>query len=350
MKDTVPSWVASDDISGIIARVDVHNVDSLRRQGLPIVDVLCSQVDAGMPQVETDDLHVAKAAFDHLFACGFRRFAFAGYRGAHYSAARLRGFNSHVQEAGCSVDVYETSADKRAPTLYSVEQAGVADSKRLQSWLASLRKPVGLMACHDIRGQQVVNACRGLQISVPDDIGVVGVDDDDTICPLSDPPLSSVRPDADAVGYLAAETLDCLMQGKRGIPMLTHVPPVGLVQRESTEVFAVEDREVARVCQFIRRNACGGINVSDVVDFSRLARRQLERRFRKELDRTPLQEITNVRIRRVKQLLEETDFTLDRIAGMVGFANTESISVVFKRETGMTPGAYRNGGVADEGR
>ncbi len=186
-----------------------------------------------------------------------------------------------------------------------------------------------------------MNACRGLGISVPDDVGVIGVDDDDAICPLSDPPLSSVRPDAERVGARAAEILDQMMNGNSPPTAVEYVSPTSVVQRLSTQVIAVEDREIARVCRFIRQHACDGIDVNDVVEFTDLSRRQLERRFRSELKRTPHDEITAAQLDRVKQLLRESDLTLQQIAPLAGYQHKERLSAVFKRKLGETPGAYR---------
>lgn len=342
MGATVPDWILRANLSGVIARIDTHNIGPLNELGLPIVDVLCSRDGVGIPQVETDDQAVAQLAFDHLYERGFRRFAFCGYRGAHYSEARLRHFRNCVETADCPIAVYETVGG-REKSLSEVELPGVSDTNPLTEWLLTQKRPTGLMACHDIRGQQVLNACRQLSIAVPDDIAVIGVDDDDAVCPLSDPPLTSVRPDADAIGYMAAETLDAMMAGGAIPPKIVHVAPTGVIQRHSTQVFAVEDPELARVCRFIRENACRGIDVTDIVEFSTLSRRQLERRFRQQLDRTPRQEITAVQIRRLQQLLSETEMPLEQLAPLAGFNHAESMIVTFKRETGHTPGEYRHG-------
>ncbi|MDG1893419.1 MAG: substrate-binding domain-containing protein [Fuerstiella sp.] len=198
-----------------------------------------------------------------------------------------------------------------------------------------------MFVCNDIRGQQVLNACRALDLAVPDDIGVLGVDDDDAICPLSDPPLSSVRTDAERVGYRSAEILDAMMHGKPAPTAVEYVPPVSVVQRMSTQVMAIEDRELARVCRFIREHACHGIDVNDVAGFASLSRRQLERRFRAELNSTPHKEITAAQVTRVQQLLQETHRTLEQIAPLAGYGHKESLNAVFKREVGQTPGEYR---------
>ncbi|MCR9201663.1 MAG: helix-turn-helix domain-containing protein, partial [Planctomycetaceae bacterium] len=176
---------------------------------------------------------------------------------------------------------------------------------------------------------------------VPDDLGVIGVDDDDAICPLSSPPLSSVRPDAERVGYRAAEVLDQMMQGQPPGSALELIPPTSVVQRLSTQVMAVEDRELARVVRFIREFACDGIDVNDVAEFTSLSRRQLERRFRQQLQQTPHEAITAIQVERVRELLRESDLTLEEMAPLAGYRHKERLAAVFKRESGETPGAYR---------
>lgn len=337
---TLPKWMKESGIDGVIARVDTHIIDALRDLHVPCVDVRCSESFADIPRVETDDRKVSQLAFDHLRDRGFRRFAFCGFQFAHYSNVRLRFFRESVADAGYSLSVYETQGQRDA-RITSVEESDVADAKALSAWLASLTPPTGLFVCNDIRGQQVLNACRGLGMSVPDDVAVIGVDNDDAICPLTDPPLSSVRPNAEGAGYRAAEILDAMMNGEPTLKSVEYISPITVVERLSTQVIAVEDREVARVCRFIRQHACDGIDVNDVAEFTELSRRQLERRFRSELMRTPHDEITAVQIDRVKQLLRESEMTLEQIAPLAGYRHKERLSAVFKREAGETPGSYR---------
>lgn len=336
----LPQWMQEASVDGVIARADAAVIDAIRTMQVPCVDVRCSRQFEGVPQVETDDRQVAQLAFEHLWDRGFRRFAFCGFRFAHYSDARLTAFRELVQQADCPLSVYQSTGPRDAPTT-RLEQPGSEDIARMSEWLTSLAAPMGVFVCNDIRGQQVLNACRDLDISVPDDLAVIGVDDDDTICPLSDPPLSSVRPNAVRAGYRAAEILDAMMNGRAFRQSTEFVAPERVVQRLSTQVRAVEDREVARVCRFIREHACDGINVQDVADFSSLSRRQLERRFRDELQRTPHDEITAVQIARVRQLLRETDMTLEQIAPLAGYSHKERLSAVFRRECGQSPGTYR---------
>jgi len=341
----LPSWLTEAETDGVIARVDEHIIDPLRRLSIPIVDVRCRRNYTGIPQIETDDSEVARLVFDHLWHRGFRRFAFCGYRGAHYSENRLNSFRALVSARQCPLSVYETDGAPEA-ALTSIERSGVLDVKPLSKWLSGLQPPTGLFVCNDIRGQQALNTCRKLGIPVPDNLGVIGVDDDDAICPLSDPPLSSVQPDADRIGYRAAETLAELMNGGGRTSLIEYIPPSGIAQRLSTQVIAVEDREVARACQFIRENACDGIDVGDVVRQTDLSRRQLERRFQVALKRTPREEITAAQIARVRQLLTETDMSLEQLAPLAGYDYKESLSAIFKRETGETPGQYRKRAVS----
>lgn len=331
-------WIRESAIDEVIARVHPLTVDSLRDLDVPCVDVQCRGDFPGIPQVETDDRKVTELAFEHLGERGFRRFAFCGYQFAHYSEARLGCFRELVREASCSLSVYETPESRGAPVT-RIEQTDPEDSKK-SAWLASLEPPTGLFVCNDIREQQVRKLFQTLNLSVPDDIGVIGVEDDDTICPLSNPPLSSVQPNSEQVGYRAAEVLDAVMHGSSAPQAVQYISPEEVVQRLSTQVIAVEDREVARVCRFIREHACDGIDVHDVADFTSLPRRQLERRFRTELNRTP-HEVTATQVAKVKQLLLEPEMTLEQIAPLAGYRHKERLSAVFRREVGEAPGEYR---------
>ena len=338
--DMPPDWLESSDVSGVIARVDTHSVDRLRVLNVPVVDVRCRHRFPKMPRVDTDDQAVAGLAFDHLRERGFEQFAFCGYASTHYSTARLKFFHELTQSGGFSLSVYESPSAATTGTT-ATEQSGISDSTGMIDWLRTLTPPTGLFVCNDIRGQQVLNVCRLAGVDVPDSVGVVSVDDDDAICPLCDPPLTSVRPDAQGVGHRAAEILQGMINGAAADSRLELVPPTGVTSRLSTQVLATHDRSVAEASRFIREHACEGIKVADVVKRFSISRRQLERRFRTELSRTIHQEITAVQIARVKQLLAETSLSLEHLAPLAGYDYKELLSTVFKRETGETPGEYR---------
>lgn len=344
--DDMPfGWLEASRVSGVIARVDHHSIGRLRELRVPVVDVRCRHEFQNMPRVDTDDQIVARLAFEHLRERGFEQFAFCGYESTHYSTNRLKFFRELTQAEGFPLSVYESpSAATTSPATSSTtatEQSGISDSTGMTDWLRTLAPPTGLFACNDIRGQQVLNVCRLAGLDIPDSIGVVSVDDDDAICPLCDPPLSSVRPDAQGVGYRAGEILQAMINGAPRDSRLELVPPTGVTCRLSTQVLATRDREIAQACRFIREHACQGIKVADVAEHVSISRRQLERRFRTEFNHTIHEEITAVQIARVKQLLAETSLSLEQLAPLAGYGYKELLSAVFKRETGQTPGEYR---------
>ena len=204
-----------------------------------------------------------------------------------------------------------------------------------------LPKPAGVFAAYDIKGRQLLDACRDAGVAVPEEIAVVGVDNDELLCGLATPPLSSVIPNTRRTGYEAARLLDRMLQGEEVPPEGHFIPPLGVHARQSTDILAVEDREIAAAMRFIREQACDGITVEDVLRAVPLSRRVLERRFRAVVGRTPHEEILRLRLDRVKQLLAETDLSLERISTLAGFAHPEYMSVAFKREIGVTPGCHR---------
>jgi len=197
------------------------------------------------------------------------------------------------------------------------------------------------MACYDLRGQQLLDACRRCAIAVPDEIAVIGVDNDELLCELSDPPLTSLIPNTHRTGYDAAALLDELMSGKRPPAQAHLVPPVGVATRQSTDVVAIEDRSVAMAMRHIREHACDGINVKDVLRAAPQSRRRLESAFRRLFGRTPHEEILRLQLDRAKHLLVATDLPLSEIAERAGFAHVEYLSVVFKKQFGVPPSRYR---------
>jgi LacI family transcriptional regulator len=197
------------------------------------------------------------------------------------------------------------------------------------------------MACYDFKGQQVLDVCAELGIAVPEQVAVIGVDNDSHLCSLCTPPLTSVVPDTRRAGYEAARLLDRLMQGSPVPADAILVKPVGIVDRQSTDVYAIDDADVVRALRFIRAHACEGIRVADVLREVSLSRRVLESRFRELLGRTPHAEIHRLQMERACRLLTETDLPLVQVASQTGLAHAEYLSVAFKRHTGLSPRDYR---------
>jgi LacI family transcriptional regulator len=334
--DTVPFWLNGWKGDGILARIEnravARAVSSCR---LPTVDLSAARLIRQIPWVETDNAAIARLAADHLLERGFRRFGFCGLSNFRWSTERGEEFTKCVTGSGHTCSTYVTPiSDGRA-----VDWA--ADQRRLVRWIQKLPKPAGVLACFDMRGRQVLDACRTAGVRVPDEIAVLGVDDDTVLCELADPPLSSIAPAAQRAGFAAAELLERMMRGEKVKPVAQLFPPRGAVTRRSTDALVIEDPDVSAVVGMIRERACRGITVEEIVAAVPLSRRVLESRFRKLLGRTPHQEIVRCRIEAAKQLLASTDLPIKVIAQKTGSPHAEYLNARFKLEVGMTPGAYR---------
>jgi LacI family transcriptional regulator len=330
------SWLANWRGDGIIARIENQKVaQAVMRAGLPVVDVSAARCVPELPWVETNDEVIARLAIDHLLERGFKHFGFCGDPRFNWSKWRCQSFTRLAQEAGYDCSVYESPGGNSAQSPWVVERDKMAE------WVRSLPKPVGVMACYDIRGQQLLEACHLTDVVVPDEVAVIGVDNDPLLCALADPPLSSVIPNSHRTGYQAAVWLDHLMAGEPLETQVYRIEPLGIAERLSTDVLAIDDQEVSEAVRFIRHHACEDINVNDVLKIVPLSRRVLEKRFREALHRTPHDEILRVKLARVRELLTETELPLSMIAERAGFNHIEYMSVAFKKEFGIPPSQYR---------
>lgn len=335
-----PAWLHDWKGDGILARIEsTEMATTIQELGIPTVDLRCWKGVPGVPQINTDDEAVVRMAIEHLRHQGLNSFAFCGFEGADYSVRRL-GWFRELLGSDESAAVYE-SRGSRHPGTIGQESKGMLDTEGVTRWLQLLEKPVGLIACNDIRAQQILQCCEDAGIAVPDDIAVIGVDNDEVICGLCHPNLSSVDPNTRQIGYDAAALLDQMMEGG-GVPAEeVVVPPSRVIVRGSTDVIAIEDRTVAAAYRFLREHACEGISVEDVVRIVPLSRRSLERRMRQYFGRSPSELIAELRVARIKQLLEGTDFPLKKIAWLAGFTHDEHMAVFFRRQVGEPPGKYR---------
>jgi LacI family transcriptional regulator len=330
--DHPPRWLSSWDGHGIIARGENQKMaQAVAKLRIPVVDMTPSRLLPGTPWVKSDDAAVARLAAQHFFERGFRNFAFCGDPRLNVSNRRGDYFGICVRANGYACDVFEMTA--KLPS-------GDAEIEAISRWLAALPKPVAVFAYNDGRGQQVLDGCRRAGLAVPEEVAVLGVDNDEVLCTLSPPPMSSLILNPRRGGWEAAALLGLMMKGER-IPPTEHlIAPVGLAIRQSTDVLAVDDPQIARALRYIREHACERISVKDVLRHSPMARRSLETRFRKLLGRTPRQEIVRMQLNRAKELLLGTQLPVAEVAERAGF-DSEYISVVFRQETGLTPSEFR---------
>ncbi|MEM1061398.1 MAG: DNA-binding transcriptional regulator [Planctomycetota bacterium] len=327
---------------GIIARIaDRKIADALAEINLPTVVVGLKDFksdDGPLPKlvssIDTATEKLAELAAEHLLENKFTNFAFVGIDGVGFSDRRCTAFCDEIRHAGHDVLVYPTpsSASSRA---WENEHRYMAD------WIDGLPKPIGIMACNDDRGREVLEACSLAGIKVPEDVSVVGVDNDSLICDLATPPLSSVEFGAEAGGYLAAQELDKMMSGQSKGGDTINIAPSHVHYRRSTSVLAVEDRDVAAALYQIRRNRGRGVTVASILDSTALPRRTLEVRFRKETGRSIREEIGQARLTYAKELLAATLHPIAYVAELSGYKSTSYLSQVFRKHLNCTPAEYR---------
>ncbi|HZT21422.1 MAG TPA: DNA-binding transcriptional regulator [Verrucomicrobiae bacterium] len=327
------------DADGIIFRDVGRFKEEVLRLRIPAVVVGHAAHEVrGLINVVTDSATIGRMAAEHLLQCGFKRFAFCGYAGTEleqtpWSQERQEAFQRRIVAAG--------HPPPAAYVLPSQETDWKKSRQRLANWLAALPTPLGLMACNDDCAVQVIEACKLAGLTVPDAVGIVGVDNDEVVCGLSDPPLTSIAVNFERAGYEAAQALEKLM--RRGKPRAgrIHVPATHLVARRSTDVVAVEDPFLAKALRFIRDNARRAVSVGEVVQQAGLSRRLLERRFRREMGHSILSEIRRARCDEIARLLMETNWSISRIAEALGFGDEHHIARYFRAGKKITPLAFR---------
>jgi LacI family transcriptional regulator len=331
-----PPWLEHWDGDGILTRTFTQGMaDVIAATGLPAVELRATVLASNLPFVGMDNRRVGQMVADHFFDRGYRHLAVYSLHTERFFEERVENFIATVRTRGgqCSL-LPEATSDRAADW-----ERGQA---RLVDWLTTLPKPVGVFAANDQLGVRVLDACQRAGIAVPEEVAVVGAENEETLCSFASPPLTSVRFDGDTVGYAAAELLARMMRNRRfRPPRETLIPPKGMVVRGSSDELVINDRFVAHAARFIRENATAGINVDDLCRRLNASRSTLDRRMKAALGRTPKEEILRVRFREVERLLRETDLTVDAIAALTGFAHSHYLQAAFRSLRGQTPGKYR---------
>jgi LacI family transcriptional regulator len=328
--------------TGIIARIPNERIaQAVIQADVPTIALGLSddQMKEGSPLAEFSELssdpqQVANLAASHLLERQFSQFAYVGLNDRAWSTRRERAFRERLAAAGFKPHVFSQPSRPR-DRVWEREQAYMAE------WIHSLPTPIGLLACNDDRGRQVLEACRLANLNVPEDVAVLGIDNDEVFCDLSDPPLSSVALNAETAGYRAAELLDGMMTGRIRKRQRIMVEALGVVTRRSTEMVAVNDPDVVAALQYIRREQGRSISVLNVANEVAVSRRSLEKRFRDAIGRTILEEIQLVRLERAKRLLRETTYPISRVAEISGFGSTGYFIQFFQSRVGETPRKFR---------
>lgn len=326
-------WVGD----GVIVRLgNRRQATQIRRASVPAVNVDTIMLDQpGLGHVITDDGERARLALNHFRERGFTRFASFSPPSYRYSDVRGRAFCEAVAAAGFSCANY-------SPGYRASRKIGYSEKRQLVTrWLHSLPRPVGVFTVDAHQGRQLAEVCQTTGVSVPDDVAILAGDTDELMCTVSSPQLSSVRLAARRIGHEAAVLLDGLMHGRRPPRHPIKIKPLSVVSRHSTDVLAIDNDDVVRAIRFIQEHATQGIRVADVLQQVSVSRRALELQFRQYLEDSPSQLIGRVRLERAKNLLIQTDMSIEKIAGVCGFSNATRLGVAFNRVFGTTPRAYR---------
>lgn len=334
--DPDPAWLSDWRGDGIITRsVDLQGCRAARARGIAVVSLRHLLDRPDFPTLFPDQHLIADRVAGHFFERGFRHYGYVGVPGEKgWEKLRRESFVRILHERGISsIAVRPALAEAGIPWEESMMQ--------IVAWVRTLPLPVGIMVNHDTQGIQILDACRRAGLRVPDDVAVVSVDNDPVLCEIATPPLSSLDQQVSKLGFEAAALLDRMMRGEQVENRNHFFEPGHVVVRQSSDVIAVDDPQLVKAIRFIRENACRGADVNAVAAAAGMSRRALEKKFVHFLNRTPLEEIQEIRFRRIRQLLLETDYVLPRIAELAGFQYQEYLVRFFKKRTGLTPGQFR---------
>ncbi|RPJ79054.1 MAG: DNA-binding transcriptional regulator [Alphaproteobacteria bacterium] len=313
---------------GIIMRDSLITKELLKLRIPTILVIHNSKNPSNLPVIKTDSYVIAKMAGEHLLERGLKNFAYCGFDNYDWSKERKLFFTRFIKGAGYKTHVYLTPEKIKKNDWQN-------ELQHVTKWVQDLPKPVGLFACNDDRGQHILEVCKSLNLKVPEEVAVIGVDNDPMICDLGDPPLTSIALNVESAGYEAAKLLDQLIDKNKVVGKQIMVTPSHIVQRQSTEILAVNDPEVASAILYIKNNAKNKILVKDVVKTTGVRRRTLEKRFQKTIHRSIYNEIRQVRVELISKLLIETDLTISQITSIFNFTDIEHISRYFKKEKGV---------------
>lgn len=298
-----------------------------RRPGHPL---------ANAPFVKMDSRAVGALAAEYYLARGYRSFAYVGETlGMYWSAERRDGFRDALAAAGFGCSVYEVSSARERRDWH-------AERPRMMKFLASLPRPAAVFAAMDGRARLVIDACSEAGLQVPEEIAVLGVDDDPILCESTVPPLSSIRTGGFRRGQRAAAMLDDLMNGRDAGGRSVVMEPLSVVTRESTGYDAMRDAAMARALRFINAEAAvRRVSVMDAVRAAGCSRRHLETRFRDHLGGTIREAILKAKLDRVRTLLEQSNLSIGEIAGECGFMSESRLAVLFREAEGVSMREYR---------
>lgn len=288
----------------------------------------------GIPNILGDDRQIGTMAAEYLISKGFRSFGFCGFKDMWWSADRGRFFAEYLQTTGFSTEFYTPPSGRAAP-VWSEEPELMAD------WIRTLPKPCAVFACTDDRCRQLAEACKRAGVKVPEEVALLGADNDELVCEFASPPLSSIMLNTEKSGYDGAAVLHRMMQGERVGEVTIPIPAPHVVTRQSTDIVAITDPVIATALNYIREHYRKGITVVDVARIAGVSRRVLEIRFRKLMNRSVYEEVLRLRMNQACFLLTDTNLSVAQVAEALNYEEIKYFSRAFRQVIGMSPLAYR---------
>ena len=333
-EEGVPPGLETWQVDGVISRVPRDRLPAAWRKGkVPLVSLRWEEGSGPSPGIHADEAAIARAAADHLLDQGFTQLGFCGVR-TRWSQLREEAFAAYAAARGATVHVFDSPQSSQMGMRVDAVPA-------IARWIESLPRPVGIMAAYDVRALEVLDAVRSLGLACPDDVAVIGVDDDEVLCNLASPNLTSVNQNLECIGYEAARLLTARMNGEAVTAESVFVPPLGVSVRSSTDILSVDDPDVRLALRLIRSKACDGLTSEQIAGVTSLSRRSLERQFSRVIGRSLHDEIIRTKLLTARRLLADTDFKLATIAARCGFAHAAQLCNVFKKTFGLTPTEHR---------
>lgn len=333
-----PTWLEDFDGDGVITTSPqpTHSL-RLREAGIPVIDLGTGR-DAHETRgllIDSDHQQVGVLAAEHFISKGHRHFAFLGYSDHPVSSEREEGFSRTLADQGFEALRHHTP-ERTARSFESLHKGD-------HEFINSLPRPCALFCCWDEVAYRAVHTALDLGIAVPEDLAVLGVDNDPVFCNTARIPLSSIDPDITQMGFLTASWLEALMNGEdfKTINLARSVGPKELVVRQSSALEAVGDPLVRQFLEMLRRPQPGMLTIEELSAKCHVSRRLLEQRVKAATGKTPRQLLSLNLVEAIKRFLVQTDYTLAHIADLLGFEHSERLSHLFRRETGMPPGEYR---------
>jgi LacI family transcriptional regulator len=316
---------------GVIGHItDPEFAEGLLAWGGPVVSTTSALGNELFPVVDVDHAAAGRLGAEHFLEHGHITFAFFGSNKTGFSIEREHGFRERIESAGHTV--HTCHADSLLSWIRTEEE--------IERWLLQLPRPCAVFVSNDVSARTVTNAANQLGLRIPEELSILSVDNDEFECLFTTPTLSSIEIPAVQIGRAAARILQQILEG--GISESgTLLPPVQVIERQSTDLVATKDHAVVHAVAFIRANLTEQISVDDIADAAQCSRRTLERRFREALDRTVHDELMRQRLARARRLLQETEMPLEKLAKQTGFTDSRRLGLVFRKKFGTTPAAFR---------